>query len=302
MRIGLFSDTHGHLRLLLHLIRNWQMAHGDHLDAALVAGDLGCYPDASKCDKATRRWIERDPEEAGFSRYFVSPVGEVERLFRPEFGEYSAIRCPVFFVPGNHEDFDYLKSACRLPAAPSLPQHTFPADCYKRFHGIVDGAVVVLRGRDGTPLRIAGIWGIENARAGAPYQINPGSAQRLRNLGPGAFDLLLTHDSPAGSHPMGSSALIAEVVRSCRPSLHVFGHVPPMGGRHEFGVPNSGTRSVVLKDVSFGRDGTESLHGAMGVLDWDGIEARFQIADDDWLGRMRFHNWVQVLPEPVPAS
>jgi hypothetical protein len=101
---------------------------------------------------------------------------------------------------------------------------------------------------------------------------------------------------------MGGPALIAEVVRSCRPSLHVFGHVPPMGGRHEFGVPNSSTRSVVLKDVSFGRDGTESLHGAMGVLDWDGIEARFQIADDDWLGRMRFHNWVQVLPEPVPAS
>jgi hypothetical protein len=45
MKIALFSDVHGHLRIVLHLIRNWQMTHKIHLDGALIAGDLGCFPD-----------------------------------------------------------------------------------------------------------------------------------------------------------------------------------------------------------------------------------------------------------------
>jgi hypothetical protein len=68
MKLALFSNVHGRLRLVLHLIRCWQMAHRTELDGGLIAGDLGCFPDPTKFDNAARRWIERDPEEAGFSR------------------------------------------------------------------------------------------------------------------------------------------------------------------------------------------------------------------------------------------
>jgi hypothetical protein len=67
MKVALFSDVHGHLRIVLHLIRNWQIEHNSHLDGALIAGDLGCFPDSSKLDKATRRWVAVDPEQAGFT-------------------------------------------------------------------------------------------------------------------------------------------------------------------------------------------------------------------------------------------
>lgn len=96
MDIALFSDVHGHLRLFLHMVRNWQIAHSSHFDVVLIAGDLGCFPEPSKFDKATKRWVGRDPEEAGFAKYFTSPVAEVERLFEPEFGEFCAIHKPRF--------------------------------------------------------------------------------------------------------------------------------------------------------------------------------------------------------------
>ena len=44
MKIALFSDVHGRLRVVLRLIRCWQMAHRTYLDGALIAGDLGCFP------------------------------------------------------------------------------------------------------------------------------------------------------------------------------------------------------------------------------------------------------------------
>jgi predicted phosphodiesterase len=78
MKIALFSDVHGHLRIVLHLIRNWQMAHQTRLDAGLVAGDLGVFPDLAKLDKATRHWMETDLEQAGFSQFFTQPQQTVD--------------------------------------------------------------------------------------------------------------------------------------------------------------------------------------------------------------------------------
>jgi hypothetical protein len=110
------------------------MAHRTEPDGGLIAGDLGCFPDPTKFDNATRRWIERDPEEAGFSRFFVHPQPEVEAMLAPEFGPLSAVRCPIIFVAGNHEDHDYLGSLRGHPPAPKSPGHTFPVDCYRTFH------------------------------------------------------------------------------------------------------------------------------------------------------------------------
>src|SRR5581483_4576115 len=189
MKLALFSDIHGHLRLMLRLIRNWQLVHATRLDAALIAGDLGCFPDPSKFDRATRRWVERDPEEAGFSKYFASPVAEVERLFEGEFG----VHCPILFVAGNHEDYDHLGAAGVQGPARGAPQDTFPVDCYRRIHCVRDGAIVEIHGEDQARLRIAGLWGIENTRAGAPYKIKADAVHQLVTEGNGAFDLLLTH-------------------------------------------------------------------------------------------------------------
>jgi hypothetical protein len=199
----------------------------------------------------------------------------VERFFEPEFGRFSAVRCPIFFVPGNHEDYDYIASTSRKEP---------------------------LNGENNTSLRVAGIWGIENARPNAPYQIKASTAQQLRARGRHTFDLLLTHDAPAEAYPHGGSALITQVIRECCPDIHLFGHVHPSQGIHEFLVPGCKTKSLVLKHVSFGKDGSKGLRGAMGILDWDGSRSNMEIVNEDWLQQMNYKNWDRVLPECISPT
>lgn len=293
MKIALFSDVHGSLRIVLHLVRCWQMTHRAYLDGALIAGDLGCFPDITKVDKATRRWITRDPEQAGFSTYFVHPQPAVERMFEREHGEFSDVRCPIFFVPGNHEDFDFLNEKRKQSAR----QTTFTVDCYRRFSCIQDGSIICITGHDGKQLRVAGVWGIENTTPNAPYRINPKVVQYLESLGPGHYDLLLTHDAPADASPIGvGSKQISGIIGVCKPPVHVFGHVHPAGNQHELQAANSQTRSFILKNVSFGKDRSENLCRALGLLDWDGTTAKLSIIADDWLSQMQYHTWQHVLP------
>jgi Icc-related predicted phosphoesterase len=294
MKLALFSDVHGRLRIVLHLIRNWQMEHKTHLDGALIAGDLGCFPDIAKLDKSTRRWMESDPEEAGFSRFFTQPVDTVATLFKAEFGAHSDVSCPIFFVPGNHEDYAFLEAEQR-----ASDQATFTVDCYRRFHCIRDGAVINLPGHDGNRLRVAGIWGIEKTLPQAPYQLKPDIVRKLVSRGEGNFDFLLTHDAPAVAYPTGGSEAVTRVIRACKPSIHLFGHVHPVDGRHQYNVPNIRTRSFLLRDISFGKKGDENLSGTMAILDWDGTDTQFELVQDNWIKRMRRGNWEQTWPECV---
>jgi len=289
MKVALFSDVHGHLRMVLHLIRNWQLEHHTHLDGALIAGDLGCFPDPAKLDKATRRRLAGDPEQAGFSLFFTEPHESVERLFGGV--DYSDVSCPIFFVPGNHEDYEFLEAEQR-----ASDQDTFAVDCYQRFHCIRDGAIISLHGHDGHCLRIAGLWGIENTVPQAPYQIKPRVVRKLEACGINRFDLLLTHDAPALAHPTGGSEAVTRVIQACRPSIHLFGHVHPIDGRHQYNVPEVETKSFLLKDVSFGKKMDENLAGSMAILDWDGKDAQFELVQADWIKQMRRGTWEQTQP------
>lgn len=298
MKLALFSDVHGRLRIVLHLMRCWQFAHQTELDGVLIAGDLGCFPDASKFDKATRRWIERDPEEAGFSKYFAHPTAEVQALLaeHPELGKHSAIRGPILFVPGNHEDYDFLHSISGNQKAPGAPNGTYPVDCYQVVHCILNGTIVKVRGRDGQDIRIAGLWGIENTAPDAPYRILPDAAGKLIQQGAGSFDLLLTHDVPCEAYPQGGSVLITKVIRACRPVFHLCGHAHPVRGQHELKLPDASTQTWLLENVSFGKDGYGTLAGCMAILNWSRTGGTVELVQDEWLRRMRMKNWQHVLP------
>ena len=202
-------------------------------------------------------------------------------------------------MAGNHEDYDYLASASKQAPAPGAPTKTFPVDCYGRFHCIHDGAVVTIRDQQNSGLRIAGVWGIENARAKAPYKLKSMAVQQLQAGGKQSFDLLLTHDAPAEAYPFGGSALITQIIKTICPKIHLFGHVHPIHERHEFSIADAPTRSLVFKDVSFGEDGSGGLVGSMGLLEWKGPLPKIEIVKEDWMKRMRPRNWEQVCAEPI---
>ncbi|NQT91765.1 MAG: metallophosphoesterase [Lentisphaerae bacterium] len=302
MRIALFSDVHGRLRLALHMMQCWQIAHGSKLDAAIIAGDLGCFPDPAKFDRATRRWIERDPEEAGFSAFFVEPKAAVQAMFQehPEHGELAAVTGPVLFTAGNHEDHAFLLNRQALGSAPGMPKGTFPVDCYGKIHCIRDGVVARFPAGDRNGIRIGALWGIENVPDGDRRKISADAARRLTSDGNG-FDLLVTHDAPQHSYTgHRSSGTISEVIKARKPPVHLFGHAHPVNGQHEFNVPDLLTQSWIFEDVGFGKDCKGSLGGTMGILSWE-VEWgepkwSVEIVQDAWLSQMRHRNWQHVWP------
>jgi len=300
MKIALFSDVHGRIRIMLHVLQCWQIQHRTMLDAAILAGDVGCFPDTSRFDKATRRWIERDPDEAGFPVYFMSPKAEIEEMFRgtEEHGEFSAVRCPIFIVAGNHEDFDYLSECRSSGPADGMPQHTFPVDCYRRIHCIENGHVIQFNGQDGTSLRIAGLWGVENTPDHTPQKISREAADQLIAGGPRSHDLLVTHDAPRHSYTGHSaSPAISQVLQACLPPLHLFGHAHPVDGQHEFHADPIPTRSWILEDLCFGKECNGNLENALGLLTWETKRQDIEVVADDWLKQMRHRTWKHVWPE-----
>src|SRR5678815_415295 len=111
--IAIFGDPHGHFRLLFECCRRWQLASGVHLDAILVCGDIGYFPDLTKLDKATKRFAERDPEELGIAEYFRLPQplrqdSLLEETLHGIPADLGTVRCDVICCHGNHEDFEEL--------------------------------------------------------------------------------------------------------------------------------------------------------------------------------------------------
>jgi hypothetical protein len=248
-------------------------------------------------DRATRRWIERDPEEAGFSRYFTAPDPQVEAYLRPDpaQGPLAAVRRRLLFTAGNHEDYAFLESLAKRGPAEGAPGNTFSVDCYGAFHCIHNGRVARIRSDGGAELRVAALWGIEQSRPLAPYRMSREAAGALEALGRGAFDLLLTHDVPDGVYPgHRGSTLVTEVLRACDPPFHLFGHAHPFHGQHEFLPEGLQTRCWIFEDLGFGKKGDGTLEGAMGLLDWDGRRGTIEKVGDPWLRRMRQETWMYV--------
>lgn len=110
MRVAVFGDTHGHIRLMLELCRLWQVHNGAHLDLVLQLGDLGFFPGPSNLDRATKRFARKDSEELGFHTYFRRPEplqrdALVERTLGGDPASLDTVRCPIIWCQGNHEGF-----------------------------------------------------------------------------------------------------------------------------------------------------------------------------------------------------
>ena len=65
---------------------------------------MGAFPDTNRLDIATKRYLAVDPSQADFIRLLRAEGERAENLrrIREQFAS------PIFFVRGNHEDFDWL--------------------------------------------------------------------------------------------------------------------------------------------------------------------------------------------------
>ena len=64
MIIGFLGDVHGRVFHAVAVAATWQAATGQKFDLIIQAGDMGAYPDESRMDASTLRYLKSDPSEA----------------------------------------------------------------------------------------------------------------------------------------------------------------------------------------------------------------------------------------------
>ncbi len=182
MLIGFVGDMHGRAFHAVAALATWQVRAGRRCDLLIQVGDLG-YPDPARTDEATERYAAADPAEADLGRLLRAAGPRAARLrrLRRQFAG------PIHCIRGNHEDFAWLR---RLPLDPE--SGTAPVDPFDLFRYVPDGMV-----RRFGDLRIAFLGGVEERSDDAA--IDREACDALLALGPGAVDVLVTHQGPYGS-------------------------------------------------------------------------------------------------------
>jgi Icc-related predicted phosphoesterase len=205
------GDIHGAIDQMFDHVLQFEQQLGVSFDVVLHVGDFGAWPDPGKLDKAT---VKRDgPGD------FAKWVNENK----------TAPRTTVF-IPGNHEDFDYLAKFVR-------PTEILPGLTY-----LPSGEVLSFN-LGGQTLRIGAVGGCFSPK---DYEISSsalkGKARRhftkdqvervLRKTADGRLDIIMTHDAPTGvvvptrkGGKVASPAQgLGDLVKKTKPRLSLFGH------------------------------------------------------------------------------
>jgi hypothetical protein len=282
MRIAVVGDVHGHLALLYAILGRWQRETGRHIDLVLQVGDLGAFPPASRIDTATRWHAERDPEELGFADFGGDDPPAT--LLDP--------RPTLLFIPGNHEDHGYLELlAGRAP--PNEPTYAVSGD--GRIAALRSGRIWTFEA-GGESVRIGGVSGVAGRRRKQHQHprlhLQEDEALALASRSPGAFDLFISHERPAGidarlRHDLGGSDALRVLIDEAQPRLAFFGHYEKAG---EWSIGR--TRVFGLAGCGYvTRDEWPVKPDAVVIVDWDDAEPRVEWLRTEWLARSTRANW-----------
>ncbi len=200
--IAFVGDTHGNLILMYERLLEWQERTGLELSWVWQVGDFGIWPTMDSLDPSSIKHAKKHgyPVREAF--------GDFHKII---LGEYK-VPIPTYFTRGNHEDQRFLmtyekshqKEHKKRGAYLNLPIEICPDLFY-----VPDSHVIELGGK-----RIAswgGCWGektfemeywskeraVEN-KNGFAKRLNHMTRDRFERLMRTQFDILVTHEAPAG--------------------------------------------------------------------------------------------------------
>lgn len=244
----------------------WQKINETKLDLIIQAGDLGAYPYPDE-KLLNNRFVIKDPTELDFSRlvYGDREVDEFVSVIKSEFIS------PVYFIRGNHEDFNWLDSL-------KNDGGVCAADDYGLFKYVQDGTVKTF-----DMIKFAFLGGAEfGAKNGG--ELNKGALDRLMSFDKN-IDILVTHETHFGiglsyhGLTQGSKS-ITGLVEYLKPGYHITAHYHHMIGPHDrHGTVHLGLNNLVLP--LRGKPGRNLRPGCIAVLDI--ITKNLEFVRDSWL-------------------
>jgi len=280
MIIAVFGDLHGKILLAYKLCQRWQKEHKTKLDLILQVGDLGVWPDLTKLDKATVRHIDADENELGFID-FANGSETLDNLF---LSKDSEVLPDIYFIKGNHEDFDFLDSHV------SKKQTIIPIDAYRKINYMINGkAFTYAKGNE--RIRIGALGGIDSSTVPKPGRRHNAAYFTDKEIQALSLDkeinILLTHHGSTTKKDIFSEKIDA-LKNSIRPQYHFYGHM-----HKEADVQKEGNTFLVqINLLGFRRESSRLTSKAFGILDWKNKNNhKFDFMNDEWLKEYTKYTW-----------
>lgn len=280
MKIAIFSDLHGKVLLPFKLVELYQNEMGEKIDLILQCGDIGCFPNKLKLDKATLRFSLQDRDELGFTDDFA--------VFKPLVGAFlDTLDIEMYCVRGNHEDHDYLDEL----EGQYHSEPCFPVDVYEKVFVCKSGHIIEFESEQET-LTVVGIGRIGDHK-GRSHQrfIQPYERKVIKKLmdAEGIFDILITHDKDGSSRRGGGMPEIQEVLEKVIFHYHFHGHTgePFSVSTNENGI----TKTIKVKELQFDKKGM--LPPACMLVLNKFAEDKFdlEVVEQDLTNKLTKFNW-----------
>lgn len=279
MRVAIFSDIHGKILLPFKLVDLYQQETGEKIDGMLQCGDIGCYPDLDKLDKATLKHAKNDRDELGFYDYFTKEIPEIKAFLEK-------LDVNMICVRGNHEDHDYLDELENKYVADNL----FPIDIYNRVYVCKSGfAQEVSIGKEKLSFVGIGRIGDRKGRTNKRFIQTYEKQEIDRLLGTtDIFDILITHDKDDSSSRGYGMAEIRKVLDNVIFHYHFYGHTGEPY-KEEMDV-NGITKSIKVKELEFNESGILE-EGAMIILEKEGDKMSTKVVSQKLTNKLTKYNW-----------
>jgi len=289
MNVAVFGDLHGHFALAYRLLRCWEIEQARRVDAILQVGDVNAFPDPARADRLTLKFAEKDAAQLSFPAWQTGSA-EAAAYLAPDAPDETRIAAPLYFVKGNHDDYDYLAAL-----AAGVETGAVAVDPWNRIRYLPSGRIATIEA-GGSTLRVAALGGIADPDGHAgegskPDHYTHEEVHAVAGLA-GPVDVLLTHDAPWGTLvPEGGSHDVTDLIRLHAPAFHFCGHYHETGTALAVPAP---TQSYQLDATKPDRTTGRVRAGCFGILEWAGRAkgSRFGFVDTPRLAELAR------LPEP----
>jgi Icc-related predicted phosphoesterase len=279
MIIGFIGDVHGKVFNAIAVAAMWQAVTGKRFDLLIQLGDLGAFPDTDRLDEAGKRYLELDPSQLHFQEMLQAQGRRAELLQKMR----DSFAGPIYFLRGNHEDFEYLNGLKADHSPPSAPVDPF--DLYRY---VPDGTVMEFG-----EMRIAFLGGIETKVPDA-RSIDGRSYEALKAMGASAFDVLVTHDPPYGISigfrgNLQGSKMVTELIADTQPAFHLSAHLHHLNGPRVYGRTTSLSISSLEASARWAPHDINYRTGCLAILDTE--TSTLTPVTDEWLTASRAKNF-----------
>lgn len=281
MLIAIFGDLHGKILLAYKLCQRWQKEHKKNLDLILQVGDLGVWPDPTKLDKATVRFVAEDEDELGF----VDFANGSEALYNLFLSKDADVLPDIYFIKGNHEDFDFLGSLAGKRHA------TTPIDAYHKINYISNGKVFTYA-KGNEHIQIGGIGGIDISTVSKKKEKDMYFTDKeIQELSLNKeINILLTHHGSTTKNNILSEK-IYDLRDSIKPQYHFYGHLHKEAPI----LKENDTFLIQMNLLGFRRESGVLTKQAFGILEWhDKNNNKFEFVEDEWIKEYTKYTWEKI--------